>query len=163
MKRYLCYAAALLILSLQFRAQGQPTIQTLFCAYGGTGIVPNPMPADFEAWFAVVVLEVETQNEIREARLSDFELIDNGRQTAKMKRVVRINEFNRPRTANEGEAAYYLNEGGTPSWDGKVPAGKIRLWIRVALDQQKHVPATRFRLTFGGRVVEGPVNVRWPT
>jgi hypothetical protein len=125
-------------------------------------MVPRPMPADLEVYFAVVVLELESRTEIRDVGVSDFVLIDEGRLTAKLKRVVRIEEFSRP-ISGEGEAAYYLNEGGTRPWDGKLPAGKIRLRIRMALDQQKHPPATRFRLTFGGHVLEGSVNARWPT
>jgi hypothetical protein len=49
----------------------------------------------------------------------------------KFKRVVEIDVFEGKRIAAEGEAAYYLNQGDTHPWNGILPAGRIRLRLRI--------------------------------
>jgi hypothetical protein len=43
--------------------------------------------------------------------------------------------FERPRTAGEGEFAWYLNQGDSRSWHGTLLARKIRLRMRVSFDR----------------------------
>ncbi len=121
-----------------------------------------PTPPDFESQFAVAVVEINSTKETANLAVSDFVLLDQTGKATKFKRVVEVEVFDRPRVATEGSYAYYLNPGGTRSWKGILPAGKIRLRIKVALTS---IPAhpVRFRLTIGPYVIEGPVDCEWPT
>jgi hypothetical protein len=95
--------------------------------------------------------------------VSDFALFDQAGKATKFKRVVEVEEFDRPRVPTEGIDAYYLNPGGTRPWNGTLPAGKIRLRITVALLGEPGM-AVRFRLKMGQYSIEGPVNGgEWPT
>jgi hypothetical protein len=86
----------------------------------------------------------------------------------KFKRVVEIDVFEGKRIAAEGEAAYYLNQGDTHPWNGILPAGRIRLRlrIRVAFVEEPLIAdprQQRFRFRFAGNLIEGAVMSRWPT
>ena len=86
-----------------------------------------------------------------------------GRAT-KLKRVVEIDVFEEHRVATEGLFAYYLNTTSNPTrpWDGTLPAGRIRLRVRVALVAVP-VDPVRFKLTIGRYVIEGLVDGSWAT
>jgi hypothetical protein len=142
---------------------GNSNVKSLFCAFGGIGMTPIHPPPGFESEFAVVVVEINSPNETTNVAVSDFVLFDQAGKATKFKRVVEVEEFDRPRVATEGVDAYYLNPGGTRPWNGTLPAGKIRLRIRVALTEDPIAPV-RFRLTLGKYVIEGSVNGgEWPT
>lgn len=143
-------------------AEGPAGAKALYCAYGGISHVPLSPPPGFETQFAVAVVEINSPAEIANVTVSDFALFDRAGQVTKFKRVVMVEEFDRARIATEGEAAYYLNPGGTRTWNGTLPAGRIRLRVRVALLERPIAPV-RFQLTLGRQVVEGPVNAEWPT
>lgn len=145
---------------------GSATARSLFGAYGSVGFMPDPLPPGFETQFAVAVVEIDSPHEIRNVAVTDFVLFDEAGKTIKSKRVVSVEVFNRPRVATEGEFAYYLNQGDkpgdTPPWNGTLPAGKIRLRIRVALAKEP-INSVRFKLKVGQYVIEGPVDCAWPT
>ncbi|MGD0858824.1 MAG: hypothetical protein ABR912_05865 [Terracidiphilus sp.] len=145
---------------------GNGTAKSLFCGYGSVGFMPDPLPPGFETQFAVAVVEIDSPSETRDAAVSGFVLFDEAGKTTESKRVVSVEVFKRPRVATEGEYAYYLNRGDkpgdTPPWNGTLPAGKIRLRIRVALAKEPISPV-RFKLKIGQYVIEGPVDCAWPT
>jgi hypothetical protein len=71
------------------------------------------------------------------------------------------------RVATEGLWAYYLfpisaSANSNRQWDGTLPAGRVRLRVRVALVEAPIAPV-RFKLTLGQYVIEGPVDGGWPT
>jgi hypothetical protein len=136
--------------------------KALYCAYGGISHVPLSPPPGFETQFAVAVVEIDSPTEIANVTVSDFGLIDRAGKMTKFKRVVVVEEFDRARSGTEGEAAYYLNPGGARAWNGTLPAGRIRLRVRVALPERPIAPV-RFQLTLGRQMIEGPVNAEWPT
>ena len=138
------------------------TIKKLYCAFGGVSLIPVPTPPDFEAQFAVVVLEVDSVIATPHVAVTDFALTDGAGKTTRLKRVVSVEVFARPRVATEGIAAYYLNPGGTHPWNGTLPAGKICLRIRVALPQDPG-NAAAFMIKIDGQAVAGSVDCCWPT
>jgi hypothetical protein len=144
-------------------AAGHANVKPLYCAFGGIGMQPIHPPPGFESEFAVAVVEINSPSETANVTVSDFVLFDQAGKATKFKRVVEVGEFVRTRVATEGEAAYYLNPGGTNPWTGILPAGKIRLCIKVALFKEPIAPV-RFRLKIGPYIIEGPVNGgAWPT
>jgi hypothetical protein len=151
--------------SLAAPAAAKPDARPLFCAYGSVGLIPIPRPPGFESQFAVIVVEINSLRETPNVAISHFAFFDQAGKATKFKRVVKVEEFDEPRTVNEGKFAYYLNTAsgsGTHSWNGTLPAGRIRLRIRVALADAPIAPV-RFRLKIGRRVIEGLVDGSWPT
>jgi hypothetical protein len=143
-------------------AQDVMRAKPLFCAYGGVGLVPDPLPAGYETEFAVAVVEVHSVTETASNAVTQFILFDKDGAETKMKRVVETEIFERPRVASEGEFAWYLNPGGTRPWDGRLPAGTVRIRLRVALERAPAAPV-RFRLKIGSQSLEGIVDGSWPT
>ena len=142
---------------------GNSNVKSLFCAFGGIGMTPIHPPPGFESEFAVAVVEINSPSETSNVAVSDFVLLDQAGKATKIKRVVEVEEFNRPRLPTEGIDAYYLNPGGTRPWNGTLPVGRIRLRIKVALLEVPDMPV-RFRLKIGQYTIEGPVNGgEWPT
>ncbi len=152
----------------QERVQGTATV--LYCTFGSVGVIPRPRPAGFESEFAVAVVEIRSPVAMTNVRVSDFVLLERNGGTIGMKRVVQVDvfepePFTQARAGQEGIDAYYRNPGpgnGTHAWDGTLPAGTIRLRIRLALKSAPSEPE-RFRLRLGPYVVEGPVDGAWPT
>jgi hypothetical protein len=153
------------------KQEGRPGNATaLFCAYGSVGFIPVPRPAGFESEFAVAVVEIRSPVAIAKVPISDFELFDRQGKATPLKRVTdadvfEAEPFTRARAGNLGSVAYYLNPGpggGTHAWDGTLPAGTIRLRIRVALQGVPNLP-DRFRIQVGTYVIEGRVDASWPT
>lgn len=137
--------------------------RSLFCAYGGVGLRPDPRPPDYELHYAVAVVEISSPRRITDAKVTEFALFDRNQNATTLKRVVTIEEFrDHPRSASEGSFAYYLNPAGAP-WDGTLPAGTIRLRVRVALAEEPTDLMVRFRVSLGPFVVEGAVDGEWPT
>ena len=142
-----------------------PNARSLFCAYGSVEFVPASPPPGFESQFAVAVVEIDSPRETTNVAVSDFALFDRAGKATKLERVVKVQVFDPTRTASDGTFAYYVNEtsgGGTHPWDGTLPAGRIRLRIRVALAEEPFAPV-RYRLTVGPYTIEGPVDGSWPT
>jgi hypothetical protein len=151
------------------RVSGSAT--ALFCAFGSVGLIPVPRPAGFESEFAVTVVEIRSAAAMANVPVSDFVLLDRHGRTTAMKRVVQVDvfepePFTQARAGQPGMFAYYLNPGlgnGAHSWDRTLPAGTIRLRIRVALTSAPLEPPERFQLRLGPYVIEGPVDGSWPT
>lgn len=137
--------------------------RALFCAYGGVGTVPDPLPPGYEADFAVVVIAIESSRSVSGVTVADFALLDAAGAPTRSRRVVELEEFDRPRVTSEGEFAYYLNPNGTRKWDGIVQAGRSRIRIRFALEHAPAATPVGFRLTFGSQVIEGRIAGEWPT
>ena len=134
----------------------------LFCMYGGVEVVPDPLPPGYETQFAIAVVEIDSQHEASGLAVTDLELLDKDGAATKLKRVVEVEVFERPRVATEGEFAYYLNPGSTRPWNGTLPVGKIEIRVRVALERAPVAPV-RFRLVLGPHMIEGRVDGSWPT
>jgi hypothetical protein len=144
--------------------QAQGTATALYCEFGGVGITPTPVPPGYERYFAVAVVEIDSPNETKNVEVSDFSMFEEGGAETKLKRVGEVEEFNRVRLPTQNDGAYYMNPGGTRPWNGILPAGTIRLRVRVALVKEPvFFNRGRFRLTIGSYVIEGPVNAEWPT
>jgi hypothetical protein len=146
------------------------TTTVLFCAFGSVGLVPVPRPAGFESEFAVAVVEINSSAAMTNVSVSDFVLLGGHGETTAMKRVVHVDVFEPGpfiyvRPGAPAKFGYYLNPGpgsGTHAWDRTLPAGKIRLRIRVAM-KSASVEPERFRLRLGPYVIEGPIDGAWPT
>lgn len=136
--------------------------KSLFCAYGGIGTAPNPLPVGYETQFAVAVVEIDSPRETSKNAVTDFVLYDQGGAATRFKRIVEAEIFDRPRVASEGEFAYYVNPGGTRPFSGTLPVGRIRIRVRVALERAPVAPV-RFRIVIGPHAVEGLVDGSWPT
>lgn len=136
--------------------------KALFCAYGGVGMIPNPIPPGYELHFVEAIVEIESLREISNVAVSDFVLVDAQGKATKIKRVLGVEVFNRPHVDTEGIFAYYLNDGGTQTWNGTLPAGRIRLRVDASLVEAPDQPV-RFRLTIGPHVIEGRIDGEWPT
>jgi len=157
---------SLIIALVSFGAYAQSgSANSLFGAYGSTGVVPVNPPADFVSWFAVVVVEIDSAVKSANVAVSDFELIDQAGHTLKYKRLISVEEFDRVRVATEGECAYWTNAGGTRPWDGTLPQGKVRLRVRVALEEKppQWERGARFRLTLAQDVIEGLIECVLPS
>jgi hypothetical protein len=155
-------------IAVQERVQGSARV--LFCEFGSVGFIPVPRPAGFESEFAVTVVEIRSAAAMTNVPVSEFVLLERHGGTTAMKRVAQVEVFE-PEPfiyvsgGAPGKSAYYLNPGpgdGTHPWDGTLPAGKIRLRIRVALKSAPLEP-DRFRLRLGPHLIEGPVDGAWPT
>jgi hypothetical protein len=146
------------------------TATALFCAFGSVGLIPVPRPTGFESEFAVTVVEIRRAAAMTNVPVSEFVLLERHGRTTAMKRVVQVDVFEpepltQARAGQQGMFAYYLNPGpgdGTHAWDRTLPAGIIRLRIRVALKSAPLEPE-RFRLRLGPYVIEGPIDGAWPT
>ena len=138
-------------------ATANSNVKSLFCAFGGIGMTPIHPPPGFVSEFAVAVVELNSPRETPNVVVSDFVLFNQAGKATRFKRVVAVEEFDRERIPAEGIDAYYLNPGGTRPWNGTLPAGKIRLRIKVALPEDPGMAVT-FRFKIGKYIIKGPVN-----
>jgi hypothetical protein len=147
-------------------AKAGKNAKPLFCAYGSlVGFRPIPPPPRFESEFAVAVVEINSSKPYASVTVSDFTLFDQAGMAIKAKRVVSVEEFDEPKYPGLGRWAYYMNtakNGHTRPWNGVLPAGRIRLRVRVAFAEPPIAPV-RFRLTVGRHAIEGRVDGGWPT
>lgn len=146
-------------------AETDENAKPLFCAFGGVGgLMPIPRAPGFESEFAVAVVEINSPRKTTHVAGSDFVLFDRAGRAAKLKRVIEIDVFEEHRVATEGLFAYYLNttSNATRPWEGTLPAGRIRLRVRIALVAAP-VDPVRFKLTIGRYVIEGLVDGSWAT
>ncbi|MGZ3417094.1 MAG: hypothetical protein ACXVEF_36470 [Polyangiales bacterium] len=150
----------------------ETTGRALFCAYGGVGIVPSPMPPDFEAVFTSVTIDLDQPGPASSSIVvKNVELLDAaGKVAATMRRVtelVKVDAAKTPPGRNEsGSWAFFLNPTGE-KFDGTLPKGRTRLRIRASLNLSPAEFPSRVRVTIGGLstplVVEGEVWGVWPT
>jgi hypothetical protein len=158
----LAWLSALTDFGMAQETKGQAAL--LFCTHGGVAWHPVPEPSGFESEFAVVV-EIESPRSAANVAVSGFALFDEAGNETKAKRFVMVEKFDETRIPTEGVFAYYLNPGRSPNtrpWNGTLPAGKIRLRVRVALESGPGAPVI-CKVTVGPHVIEGPEQGEWPT
>jgi hypothetical protein len=156
---------------------GQPIVtsavtgRTLFCAHGGVGVVPNPLPPGYETELTSVTLDLDNPNAKTPLTVKSIELMnEKGNVVATMRRVVEMTTLDATKTppgrAESGSWAFFLNPQGTP-FDGNLPPGRTRLRIRASLTSSPTDYLTRVRVTLDGGggpiVIEGDVWGSWPT
>jgi hypothetical protein len=143
----------------------------LFCAYGGVGTTPDPLPPGYETEFAAIVVELDNAGPaIADVTVLAAALVDaTGATTASLRRVDHIVVM--PPLATPGPTlgtfAVYLNPEGTP-FDGRLEPGRTRLRIRFSLDHAPTAMPARCRLELGAPgpsplVIDGGVDGSWPT
>ncbi len=136
----------------------------LFCANGSIGQMPLQPPPALESQFAVAVVEIDSPRKLINAAVSDFVVFDQAQKATKLKRVVKVEEFDDYSSATQNDLfAHYMDGAKTRPWDGTLPAGIIRLRVRVALVDDPMAYPGRCRLTVGPYVIEGSLNGSWPT
>jgi penicillin amidase len=143
----------------------EPETKSLFCAHGGLGLVPNPLPSGYETEFAVAVVEIQTSAAMKNVAVSNFALYDASGKSTPMKRVLNVETFDEPAVSGEGSVAYYLNTAdGSKSrpWDGTLSEGTAHLRVRVALPHDPGAPV-RYSLRLGPFAIGGPCDIAWPT
>ena len=124
----------------------------LSCAHGSIGERPDPAPPGFESEFAEAVVVINRSRQITNATVSGFELFDNAGNVSRLKRVVEVDAFDARHIAN-----------GSHPWDGTLPAGMIRLRVRVALISAPKALSGFCTLRIGPYVIKGPWAGYWPT
>ena len=156
-------------------ASPEPVVsgRTLFCAHGGVGVVPSPLPPDYETEFASVTIDLDDPRGKTPITVKSIELMnESGKVVATMKRVVEMVTLDASKTppgrTESGSWAFFLNPQGDP-FDGNLPPGRTRLRVRASLNASPMEYLTRVRVTFtfdGSKpplVVEGEVWGSWPT
>ncbi len=136
----------------------------LFCATGSVALTPFHPPTGFESQFAVAVVEINSPKKIANAAVSGFVVFDQARKATRLKRVVKVEEFNDYSiTTKNWRFAHYLDSHKTSPWDGTIRAGRMRLRVRVALvDEPGGLPG-RCRLSVGPYAIAGHLNGSWPS
>ncbi len=132
----------------------------LFCAYGPDNQSPTT--------HAVVVVELDSPNQIDTASVSDFALLTTEGVRTPFTRIVKVEEFFAEMDSTKmGINARYMNPGtslspdGVRPWHGALPKGVIRLRIRVASPDRGIARSNRCRVVIGPHTVEGSVNGGW--
>ena len=156
-------------------AQPTPAITSakmLFCVDGPSGgLVPRIAPPGYDWWLAVAVVELHARAQASNVPISDFALLGENQSRTKMKRLVQVDQFDAPLSADkERYVAYWLN-GDAHRWNGNLQEGITRLRVRVALDvpvgqfPPTATPITKNRcaLTVGPYKIEGPLDAIWPS
>jgi len=153
-------------------ATGMTTGRSLFCAFGGVGVVPDPMPPEFESEFVSVVVELDHPGPaVSGVVVQNVELADDAEKSSTtMRRVietVKLDVTKSPPGRNEsGSWAFFLNPTGD-AFDGSLQNGRTRLRIRASLKIPFAGYPAHVRVTIGGLakplVVEGEVWGSWPT
>lgn len=148
-----------------------PKVTPLFSAYGGVGLVPNPLPPGYETAFATAVVDIDQAGPAAPGvSVLELVLLDaGGTVAASTKRVVHVVELPSsvppPAPNAAGSWAFYLNPTGSP-FSGTLAHGRTRLRVRVALDRMPAAPV-RFRLKLAGfgtpLAVEGAIDGAWGT
>jgi hypothetical protein len=148
-----------------------PTGTSLFCAFGGVGTTPDPLPPGFETNFAVIVIELQNSGPpINGVTVLDASMLDEaGAAIASLRRVdhfVVLTQLEAP-GPTLGIFAVYLNPDGTP-FTGSLPTGRTQLRVRFSLDHGPSGMPARCRVELGGigsspLVIEGTVDGSWPT
>lgn len=148
-----------------------PSATPLFGAFGGVGVVPDPLPPGYETNFATAAFDVDAAVAAPGVTIAAFDLLDGkGAVVASMKRVVDVVELpsgTPPARNAPGSWAFYLNPPGT-SFGGALGAGRTRLRVHVALDRSPaDVARYRVQLTAPSfstpLLVEAPIDGAWPT
>lgn len=146
------------------------SITPLFCAYGGVGLVPDPLPPGYETMFATVVVQVDNPGApIGPITLAAGSLVDeHGTPVASL---VRLDHFVvlpelEPEGPTMGSFAVHLNPEGTP-FDGTLPTGRTILRARFSLDRSPSEAPAHCHVELAGApaplVSDGELSGVWPT
>ena len=148
-----------------------PTATMLFCAYGGVGLTPDPLPPGYETEFAAMAFQIDNPGPARSGvTVVGAALLDStGATTASLRRLdhfVLLPALETP-GPSLGIFAVYLNPPGSP-FTGVIPHGRSQLRVRLSLDRAPSAPPARCHLELGGmgaspQVIEGKVDGSWPT
>ena len=146
------------------------TATTLFCAYGGVGLVPDPLPPGYETEFAAIVVELDNPGAAVEGvSVQGATLLDGaGTPNASLRRVDHVVVLSEaPADPTDGIFAVFLNPEGAP-FTGTIPPGRTRLRVRFSLDRDPAALPALCHLELGGfgatpLVIEGNVDGSWPT
>lgn len=118
-------------------------MHSLFCVYGGVGIVPVPTPPGYETAFVTQVFEIENAGpEVSGVTLERASLRDgSGGEIASMLRLDHFVDLtdDPPPDPSWGSFAVFLNGTGTP-FTGTLPSGTRRLRIRYAISEMGMAP-----------------------
>jgi hypothetical protein len=93
------------------------TATTLFCAYGGVGLIPDPLPPGYETEFAAIVVELDNPGAVIEGvSVRGAALLDGaGAPSASLRRVDHVVVLpEAPPDPSLGIFAVYLNPEGAP-------------------------------------------------
>jgi hypothetical protein len=151
-------------------SEASATLTPLFCAYGGVGIVPDPLPPGYETMFASAVVQIDNAGPpIAAVTLAGASLVDPAggvlASLVRLDHLVVLPEI-APTGPTMGSFAVYLNPEGTP-FDGALPTGRTILRARFSIDRSPEVFPVRCRLELaGGRapmVSNGGLDGVWPT
>jgi hypothetical protein len=146
------------------------SITPLFCAYGGVGIVPDPLPPGYETQFATAVVQVDNPGPpVGPITVASGTLVDeNGAVVASL---VRLDHFVvlpevEPESATMGSFAVHLNPEGTP-FGGTLPTGRTILRAHFSIDASPLAFPAHCRLELAGAPVplvsNGDLDGVWPT
>jgi hypothetical protein len=147
------------------------TATPLFCAYGGVGTVPDPLPPGYETEFASIVIAVENAGApIEHVSVTTAALLDaSGATVATLHRIDHVVVLGAiaPTGPTMGTFAVHLNPTGVP-FDGTLPTGRTNLRARFSIDSvSTAIVPTQFRIELNANgtvlVVTGPVDGSWPT
>lgn len=142
----------------------------LFCAFGGVGVVPDPLPPGYVTELAAFVVAIDNPGPpIGRVSFSSAALLDGpGSPVAAFRGVdhVVVLAGIDPTSPSMGTFAVYLNPEGTP-FDGTLPTGRTILRAHFALDHDPIEYPERCRLHLDGLgaplVVTARVDGSWPT
>lgn len=150
---------------------GGPTATPLFCAYGGVGIVPDPLPSGYETEFVEMVVSVDNPGApIAGLAVGSAGLIDgSGHPLAALHRVDHLVVLPGIEAESEtmGRFAVYMNPEGMP-FDGTLPTGTTILRARYSIDRsapQTFPSECTLELTGGAApiVARRSIDGSWPT
>jgi hypothetical protein len=146
------------------------TVRSAFCAYGGVGIVPDPLPPGYETTFVEHVFTIENPGPplagvlVESAGLTD----PSGRVIAPVMRIEHVVDLTHepPPDPSWGSFAVNLNPTGTP-WAGTLPTGTSRLRVRYWIAPLGLRSPSHCRLELSGLgapvTIEGPLDGALPT
>lgn len=147
------------------------TGRSLFCAYGGVGSVPDPLPPGYETTFVSMVFEIDNPGppvagvSVAGASLRD----DAGAPLASLARLDHFVDLSGEPAPDPtwGSFAVHLNGTGTP-FLGALPTGITRLRIRYAIPSSARLPTAdhcraELSTSVGPLVIAGPLDGVWPS
>ncbi len=146
-----------------------PHAKLLFCAFGGVGMVPNPLPPGYETSFAIVAVEVDNDGPpLQDVRVHALRLRESpGTKVVSLRRVDRFVVMPPllPEGPTLGRFAVFLNPEGT-TFEGTLPHGRTVLRVRVSLDASPSFMPSACELELDGvmpTAISGKVDGSWPT
>lgn len=146
------------------------TVRSLFCAYGGVGLVPVPLPPGYETNFVAHVIEIENPGPpIANVTVAAAALLDpSGHELVRLRRIDHFVDLTHapPPDPSWGSFAVYLNPAGAP-FTGTLPTGTTRLRVRYSIDSPGLSTPSHCRIELdglpGAASVEGALDGTWPT